>query len=45
MGRLETKVIETTYSNNFYYILNKDLVYNILVLLKNRFAALDYAWK
>ena len=45
MGRLETKVIETTHPNNFYYVLNKDLVYDMLVLLKNRFAALDYARK
>jgi hypothetical protein len=26
-------------------MLNKDLVYNMLILLKNRFAALDYAYK
>ena len=43
MGRLYTKVIETIYSNNFYYILDKELVYNILVSLKNQFTALDYA--
>ena len=35
MGRLQTKVIETTHPNNFHYILNKDSVYDILILLKN----------
>jgi hypothetical protein len=45
MGRLQTKVIKTTHPNNFYYVLNKDLVYDMLVSLKNRFAALDYAHK
>ena len=45
MGRLQTKVIETTHPNNFYYVLNKDSVYNILVLLKNQFAASDYTYK
>jgi hypothetical protein len=45
MGRLQTKVMETTYPDNFHYILNKDLVYDMLVLLKNWFAALDYACK
>jgi hypothetical protein len=45
MGRLQTKVIETTYSNNFHYILEKDSVYDILVSLKNRFVASDYARK
>ena len=43
MGRLRTKVIETTHPNNFYYILEKDSVYDILISLKNRFAASDYA--
>jgi hypothetical protein len=38
-------VIETTHPNNFYYVLNKDSVYNMLILLKNRFVALDYAYK
>jgi hypothetical protein len=45
MRRLQTKVIETTYPNNFHYVLNKDSVYDMLVLLKNRFVALDYARK
>ena len=45
MGRLQTKVIETTYSNNFHYILEKDSVYDILISLKNRFVASDYARK
>jgi len=37
--------METTHPDNFHYVLNKDLVYNMLVLLKNRFAASDYARK
>jgi hypothetical protein len=45
MGRLQTKVIETTHPNNFHYILNKDSVYDMLVLLKNQFTASDYARK
>jgi hypothetical protein len=45
MGRLQTKVIETTYPNNFHYVLNKDSVYDMLISLKNRFAASDYAHK
>jgi hypothetical protein len=43
--RLRTKVIETTHPDNFYYILRKDSVYDILMSLKNRFAASDYARK
>jgi hypothetical protein len=43
--RLRIKVIETTHLNNFYYIFKKESVYNILVSLKNRFAASDYARK
>ena len=42
MGRLYIKIIETIYPDNFHYILGKELVYNILVSLKNRFIALDY---
>jgi hypothetical protein len=45
MGRLQTKVIETTHPNNFHYVLNKDSVYDMLISLKNRFAASDYARK
>jgi hypothetical protein len=40
--RLYTKVIKTIYPNNFHYILGKELVYNILMFLKNQFIALDY---
>jgi hypothetical protein len=45
IGRLRTKVIETTHPDNFHYILGKESVYNMLVSLKNRFAASDYARK
>jgi hypothetical protein len=45
MGRLRTKVMETTHPDNFHYILGKDSVYDMLVSLKNRFAASDYARK
>jgi hypothetical protein len=37
--------METTHPDNFYYVLNKDSVYDMLILLKNRFAASDYARK
>ena len=37
--------METTHPNNFHYVLNKDSVYNMLISLKNRFIALDYAHK
>ena len=45
IGRLRTKVIETTHPDNFHYILGKESVYDMLVSLKNRFAASDYARK
>jgi hypothetical protein len=45
MGRLVTRIIETTHPDNIYYAMNKDLVYDILVSLKNRFTASDYARK
>jgi hypothetical protein len=45
MGRLQTKVMETTHPDNFHYVLNKDSVYDMLISLKNRFAASDYARK
>ena len=43
--RLRTKVIKTIYFDNFHYIFKKDSIYNILISLKNRFAASDYARK
>jgi hypothetical protein len=45
IGRLHIKVMETTHPDNFHYILGKESVYDMLVSLKNRFAASDYARK
>jgi hypothetical protein len=45
LGRLHTKILETIYSDNLPYTFNKTTIYNILLILKERFTPSNYARK